>query len=60
MSSKTVILVADDEDAVVALLRDALHSVHYDVVVAHNGEEAIEELRKVRPISFSLTCKCQK
>jgi diguanylate cyclase (GGDEF)-like protein len=46
---KTVILVADDEDAMVAMLRDALQSVQYDVVVAHNGEEAVEKLRKTPP-----------
>jgi PleD family two-component response regulator len=46
---KTVILVADDEDSMVAMLRDALHSVQYEVVVAHNGEEAIEKLRKNPP-----------
>ncbi len=48
-TSKTVILVADDEDSMVSMLREALHSVHYDVVVAHNGEEAIEKLRKNPP-----------
>ncbi len=47
--SKTVILVADDEDSMVAMLRDALHSVHYEVVVAHNGEEALEKLRQNPP-----------
>src|SRR6267142_6265064 len=46
---KTVILVADDEDAMLSLLREALQSVQYDVVVAHNGEEAIEKLRKTPP-----------
>src|SRR6266700_691279 len=46
---KTVILVADDEDAMVVLLRDALQSVQYDVVVAHNGEEAVEKLRQKPP-----------
>jgi PleD family two-component response regulator len=46
---KTVILVADDEDHVVALLREALQGVHYDVIVAHNGEEAMQTLRKTPP-----------
>src|SRR6267142_5386569 len=46
---KTVILVADDEDAMVNMLREALHNVEYEVVVAHNGEEAIEKLRQRPP-----------
>src|SRR5467141_2217356 len=46
---KTVILVADDEDAMLSLLREALQSVQYDVVVAHNGEEALEKLRQKPP-----------
>jgi len=46
---KTVILVADDEDSMVLMLKEALQSVHYEVVVAHNGEEAIETLRKSPP-----------
>src|SRR6267142_7006234 len=46
---KTVILVADDEDAMLSLLREALQSVQYDVVVAHNGEEAVEKLRQKPP-----------
>ena len=33
----------------VAMLREALQSVQYDVVVASNGEEAIEKLRKAPP-----------
>jgi len=48
-TGKTVILVADDEDSMVSMLREALHSVEYDVVVAHNGEEAIEKLRQNPP-----------
>jgi len=48
-TAKTVILVADDEDAIVSMLRDALHGVDYDVVVAHNGEEALEQLRRRPP-----------
>ncbi len=47
--SKTLILVADDEDSMVAMLRDALQSVHYEVAVAHNGEEALEKIRKNPP-----------
>src|ERR1051325_9783393 len=46
---KTVILVADDEETMVTLLREALQSVEYDVVTATNGEEAMEKLRKSPP-----------
>jgi len=48
-TAKTVILVADDEDAIVSMLREALQSVEYDVVVAHDGEEAVEKLRQKPP-----------
>ena len=46
---KAVILVADDEEAMVAMLRDSLQSVHYQVLVAHDGEEAMEKLRQSPP-----------
>lgn len=48
-TSKTVILVADDEDLMVNMLRAALESVEYDVVVARNGHEAFEKLRQHPP-----------
>jgi len=57
---KTVILVADDEDAMVAMLREALQSVHYEVVVAHDGAEAIEQLRKSPPDLVLLDVKMPK
>jgi diguanylate cyclase (GGDEF)-like protein len=46
---RTVILVADDEQSVVALLRDALQSVDYDVLIAQDGEEAMREIREHQP-----------
>ena len=60
MGSKTVILVADDEDAMVLMLRDALRGADYEVVVAHNGEEAIEQLRKNPPDLVLLDVKMPK
>jgi PleD family two-component response regulator len=57
---KTVILVADDEDAMVLMLRDALTGADYGVVVAHNGEEAIEQLRKSPPDLVLLDVKMPK
>ena len=46
---RAIILVADDEDAIVGLLQDALKSVSYDVVVAHNGEEALQQIAHKAP-----------
>jgi diguanylate cyclase (GGDEF)-like protein len=48
-NSKTVILVADDEDAMVHLLKNALESADYEVAVASNGQEALDALRKSPP-----------
>jgi PleD family two-component response regulator len=59
-SAKTVILVADDEDAMVLMLRDALRGADYEVVVAHNGEEAIDKLRENPPDLVLLDVKMPK
>jgi PleD family two-component response regulator len=48
-SSQAIILVADDEDAIVGLLQEALKSVSYDVLVAHDGEEALEQISHKTP-----------
>lgn len=48
-SPRAIILVADDEDAIVGLLQDALKTVSYDVVVAHNGEEALQQITDKAP-----------
>ena len=48
-TSKTVILVADDEDLMVTMLREALEGAEYDVIVAHNGVEAFGKLRQHPP-----------
>lgn len=47
--SQTVILVADDEESVVTLLKDALESAHYRVLTAHNGQDALDSIRKNTP-----------
>jgi PleD family two-component response regulator len=57
---RTVILVADDEDATVLLLREALQHAEYEVVVAHNGEEALNNLRKNPPDLVLLDIKMPK
>ena len=59
-SSKTVILVADDEDAMVLMLRDALRGADYEVVVAHDGEQAIDQLRSNPPDLVLLDVKMPK
>jgi diguanylate cyclase (GGDEF)-like protein len=46
---KTVILVADDEDSILSLLHNALQSVHYQVVVARDGKEALEQVQRSTP-----------
>ncbi len=48
-STKALILVADDEDAIVGLLEDALKTMSYDVLVAHNGEEALQQIERKTP-----------
>ncbi len=48
-SPHAVILVADDEEAVATLLKDALESLHYEVRVAYNGEEAMRQIRSSPP-----------
>jgi diguanylate cyclase (GGDEF)-like protein len=57
---RTVILVADDEDAMVLLLREALQHADYEVVVAHDGHEALERLRKDPPDLVLLDIKMPK
>ena len=39
------ILIADDEEDVVSLLRDYLELNHYETISAYNGVEAIEKTR---------------
>jgi PleD family two-component response regulator len=49
MVDKTVILVADDEDAITTMLREALQAAGYGVVLARNGLEALEHIRREPP-----------
>jgi len=46
---KTVILVADDEDSILSLLHTALQAAHYDVIIARDGREALEQVQRVTP-----------
>ena len=48
-NGKTVILIADDEDAIIGLLHEALQAADYEIVVARNGIEALEQVQKTSP-----------
>lgn len=47
--SKEKILVVEDEDDIAELIRYNLHKESWDVVVATNGEKAVEVARRERP-----------
>jgi DNA-binding response OmpR family regulator len=48
------ILVADDEERWCTLLRDFLNSEGYAVIIAHNGQEALERLRKEGGVELAI------
>ena len=43
------ILVAEDEDSIATMLRDALEDEGYQVVLARDGREALDKLHTSRP-----------
>ncbi|MFI3156050.1 MAG: response regulator [Methylococcaceae bacterium] len=43
------ILIVEDEKALVEVLRDEFNLHKYTVVVAYNGEEAMEKIQKEKP-----------
>jgi sigma-B regulation protein RsbU (phosphoserine phosphatase) len=43
------ILIIDDDPAIQILLKRTLHSQGYDVSIASNGEEGLEQAQKLRP-----------
>lgn len=45
----TLILVVDDEAAILALLEDVLAEAGYETMVAHNGHEALCRLAEQQP-----------
>jgi PleD family two-component response regulator len=49
LSDKNLILVADDEDTILTMLHAALQSAQYDVIVARNGVEALEQVHRFSP-----------
>lgn len=46
---RAIILVADDEESIVGMLKEALNTVPYEVRTAHNGQEAIDQIQKGAP-----------
>lgn len=48
-ASPTTILVADDDEIVVNMLREALESAEYRVLIARDGQDAMDQLRKSPP-----------
>lgn len=46
---RPLVLIADDEPAVLGLAAAAVRSLGYTVIVAHDGEELIERARGYRP-----------
>jgi PleD family two-component response regulator len=46
---RTRILIADDEEPIVDLLQAAMEMANYEVVVAHDGQEALEQVLKNKP-----------
>ena len=49
MSEQPLVLVADDDDDILMLLRIGLQRVGLEVVVAHDGEEALRIARELKP-----------
>jgi len=47
--TKQTIVLADDEDFIALAYQEGLERAGYTVVVAHDGEEAVTQVRKVKP-----------
>jgi DNA-binding response OmpR family regulator len=43
------IVLADDDELIAKAYKDGLTRAGYDVIVAHNGEEAIHKIRSEKP-----------
>lgn len=57
---KKTILLVDDERDIVELTRMRILSMGYNVIVANDGEEAIEKVKKERPDLMLLDVKMPK
>ncbi len=49
MTKKTVILVVDDEPQILRVMRASLPPRGYEVVTAHSGQEALDQIQKEMP-----------
>ncbi len=49
MPQRPKILLVDDDVDLVAVMRGALESKAYEVIVAYNGQEGLEKARKEKP-----------
>jgi len=49
MKQRPKILLVDDDVDLVTVMRGALESKAYQVVVAHNGQEGLEKAKKEKP-----------
>jgi CheY-like chemotaxis protein len=54
-SHTTLVLVVDDDEAIVEIAAEILETLGYDVVTARNGHEAVELLYKNSRISVLFT-----
>ena len=49
MKQRPKILLVDDDVDLVAVMRGALESKAYEVIVAYNGREGLEKAKKEKP-----------
>jgi len=49
MTQRPKILLVDDDVDLVTVMRGALESKAYDVIVAYNGQEGLEKAKKEKP-----------
>lgn len=47
--TKKTILLADDDQFIAVVYKDGLEQAGYSVVVAHDGEEALAQIRAIKP-----------
>ena len=60
MEEKAKILVVDDEEGNLILTQDILMHQGYEVVLAHDGEEALEKVEDTPPDVILLDLKMPK
>jgi CheY-like chemotaxis protein len=47
-SETAIVLIVDDDEAVVEITAEILRTLDYDVLIARNGPEAVELLRSIQ------------